>query len=102
MARRCVRSTCWGHTSGYLAALPQQAFRYGDRVYGLLFHLELTPTVIQSWLEVFHDELVPLQGTIDPNRIVAEIPQRFVAYQQVGSRVFANLVEHVWEPLGLR
>jgi GMP synthase (glutamine-hydrolysing) len=81
---------------------PLQAFRYGDRVYGLLFHLELTPTVIQSWIEVFHDELVRLQGTIDPNRIVAEMPHRFVAYQQVGSRVFANLVEYVWEPAALR
>jgi len=81
---------------------PHQAFRYGDRVYGLLFHLELTPIIIQSWLEVFHDELVSLQGTIDPNRIVAEMPHRFVGYQQVGARVFANLVEHVWEPLALR
>ena len=81
---------------------PLQAFRYGDRVYGLLFHLELTPTVIQSWLEVFHNELVSLQGIIDPKRIVAEMPHRFVAYRQVGSRVFANLVEHVWEPLALR
>ncbi len=81
---------------------PLQAFRYGDRVYGLLFHLELTPTVIQSWLEVFHNELVSLQGIIDPKRIVAEMPHRFVAYRQGGSRVFANLVEHVWEPLTLR
>ena len=81
---------------------PHQAFRYGDRVYGLLFHLELTPTVIQSWIEVFHDDLVRLHGTVDPNSIVAEIPHRFVAYQQVGARVFANLVEHVWEPAALR
>ncbi len=63
---------------------PLQAFRYGDRVYGLLFHLELTPTVIQSWLEVFHNELVSLQGIIDPKRIVAEMPHRFVAYRQGG------------------
>jgi len=76
-----------------------QAFRYGDRVYGLLFHLELTPDVILSWLAAFHDELASVQGTIDPARIVAEMPHRCVEYQQVGSRVFTNLVEHVWEPL---
>jgi GMP synthase-like glutamine amidotransferase len=79
-----------------------QAFRYGDRVYGLLFHLELTPDVIHSWLAAFHDELVSVQDTIDPTRIVADMPQRYVEYQQVGSRVFANLVEHVWEPLATR
>src|SRR5215471_17704730 len=50
-----------------------QAFRYGDRVYGLLFHLELTPAIIHTWMETFQDELVSLQGVIDPNRIVAEI-----------------------------
>jgi GMP synthase-like glutamine amidotransferase len=79
-----------------------QAFRYGDQVYGLLFHLELTPAIIHSWLEAFHDELVSLPGVIDPERIVAEIPHRLVGYQQVGARVFANLVEHIWEPLARR
>ena len=76
-----------------------QAFRYGDRVYGLLFHLELTPAVIHSWLTAFHDELVGMQGIIDPARIVADLPHRYAAYQQVGNRVFAHLIEHVWEPL---
>jgi len=76
-----------------------QAFRYGDRVYGLLFHLELTPAIIQAWIEAFQDELLSLRGISDPDRIVAEIPHRFAAYQEVGTRVFANLVEHLWEPL---
>ena len=76
-----------------------QAFRYGDRVYGLLFHLELTPAMIHTWIETFQDELLSLRGTINPERIVAELPRRFAAYQQVGTRVFANLVEQLWEPL---
>lgn len=76
-----------------------QTFRYGDRVYGLLFHLELTPAIIHTWLEVFQDELLSLRGTIDPDRIRAELPHRLAAYQQAGCRVFSNLVEHCWEPL---
>jgi GMP synthase-like glutamine amidotransferase len=79
-----------------------QAFRYNDQVYGLLFHLELTPAMIHSWIAAFHNELVGMQGTIDPARIVAELPHRYAVYQQVGSSVFANLVEHVWEPLATR
>jgi GMP synthase-like glutamine amidotransferase len=79
-----------------------QAFRYGDRVYGLLFHLELTPDMIYSWMAAFHDELASVQGTIDPARIVAEMPHRCVEYQRIGRRVFANLVEHVWESLATR
>jgi hypothetical protein len=68
----------------------------------LLFHLELTPDIIHSWMAAFHDELVSVQGTIDPARIVAEMPYRCVEYQRIGRRVFANLVEHVWESLATR
>ncbi len=31
---------------------PNQAFRYGDRAYGLQFHLEADETLIQRWLHV--------------------------------------------------
>ncbi len=29
---------------------PIQAFRYGDRVYGLQFHIEVTPKIVHDWL----------------------------------------------------
>ncbi|HEX6213205.1 MAG TPA: hypothetical protein VFZ38_00200, partial [Vicinamibacterales bacterium] len=31
---------------------PNQAFRYGDRAYGLQFHLEADQKLIQRWLHV--------------------------------------------------
>jgi GMP synthase (glutamine-hydrolysing) len=34
-----------------------QAFRHGDRVYGLLFHLEVTPTTVAWMTRAFQDEL---------------------------------------------
>ncbi len=36
--------------------VPHQAFRYGDNVYGLQFHLEVTKEMIQIWLENHRDE----------------------------------------------
>ena len=33
---------------------------------------------------------------------LCELSYRFGSYQQAGARVFANLVEHIWEPLALR
>ena len=33
-------------------ACPNQAFRYGDRAYGLQFHLEADERLIQKWLQV--------------------------------------------------
>jgi len=29
---------------------PNQAFRYGDRVYALQFHIEVTPGIVNGWL----------------------------------------------------
>ncbi len=30
---------------------PNQAFRYGERMYGLQFHIEATPRIVTGWLE---------------------------------------------------
>jgi GMP synthase-like glutamine amidotransferase len=78
-----------------------QAFRYGDRVYGLLFHLELTPEIIRSWLDTFRDEFLSVRGYIEPERIVADIPCYLEHYQRVSTRLFTNLVEHLWASLAL-
>jgi GMP synthase-like glutamine amidotransferase len=32
------------------ALYPNQAFRYGDRVYALQFHIEVTPEIVRDWL----------------------------------------------------
>lgn len=43
-----------------LARTPQtehQAFRYGNNVYGLLFHLEVTPKTVAGMTKAFQDEL---------------------------------------------
>ena len=32
-------------------AYPNQAFRYGSRVYALQFHIEVTPAIIREWFE---------------------------------------------------
>jgi GMP synthase (glutamine-hydrolysing) len=34
----------------YSDLYPMQAFRYGDRVYGLQFHIEVTPKIVHDWL----------------------------------------------------
>jgi GMP synthase-like glutamine amidotransferase len=81
---------------------PHQAFRYGDRVYGLLFHLELTPEMIRTWLATFQEELAGVRGDIDPERILADLPHCLAQYRQASTRVFTNLMERLWEPLAAR
>jgi hypothetical protein len=67
-------------------------------VYGLLFHLELVPAMIHSWLAAFQEELVGVQEYIDPQRIVADIPRYLEPYYQVSAQVFSNLVQGLWTP----
>jgi len=33
------------------ATFPNQAFRYGDRTFGLQFHPEVTPAIMRTWME---------------------------------------------------
>ncbi len=37
--------------------VPNQAFKYGKGVYGLQFHLEVTPTMISRWKDFYRDYL---------------------------------------------
>ncbi|MER3445711.1 MAG: hypothetical protein C4291_02235 [Candidatus Dadabacteria bacterium] len=56
---------------------PNQAFRFGSSVYGLQFHIEVTPEMILDWLNVPENrkEVASLRGKINPEIIKAEIPQ---------------------------
>jgi GMP synthase (glutamine-hydrolysing) len=37
--------------------VPHQSFRYGENVYGLQFHLEVTKEMIQEWMRTYEEEL---------------------------------------------
>jgi GMP synthase-like glutamine amidotransferase len=36
--------------------ISHQAFRYGERVYGLQFHLEVTEQMIREWMETYEEQ----------------------------------------------
>jgi len=38
-------------------SIPLQAFRYGENVYGLQFHLEVTEEMIKEWMKTYEEEL---------------------------------------------
>ncbi len=38
-------------------AYPNQAFRFGDLTYGLQFHLEVTQSMIETWLSSWSNEI---------------------------------------------
>lgn len=77
------------------AGCANQAFRWGEKVYGFQFHLEVDEHLIERWLRVpvHQEELRKLHGKIDPDVIRRETPQRIERSQQLSHQVFRAFVE---------
>ena len=81
----------------HLAASPlclNQAFRYGEKVYGLQFHLEVDDAMILRWLKVpeNRDEISKLHGDVDPDHIHAETPQYIGRLHELSEQTFSEFI----------
>lgn len=77
-----------------LARTPQtehQAFRYGDNVYGLLFHLEVTPKTVAGMTKAFQDELA--EEGLDGAAIRQQAMTHEDAVRDTASTVFGRWAE---------
>lgn len=72
-----------------------QAFRFGDNVYGFQFHLEVDKPMIERWLNVPDNkkEIEELNGKIDPDVIRSDTPQHIARLHQLSKSVFGNFIE---------
>ena len=79
-----------------------QAFRYGDRAYGLQFHLEADEQVIARWLRVYEAELTATQGPDAARRIQLETRAHLPAMRALGDAVFFDLLRTFgWQERGV-
>lgn len=73
---------------------PNQAFRIGDRIYGLQFHLEVDAALINRWLKTpLHiRELQTLEPAISADIIKTETPRYIERSTSLGDQLFGEFV----------
>jgi GMP synthase (glutamine-hydrolysing) len=71
-------------------AYEQQAFRWGDLVYGFQFHLEFTESIIGRLASEADSQRFMTEAGVDPKVLVAETPARVRDLTDVAQRVFEN------------
>lgn len=86
-----------------LAASPDcrnQAFRFGDRVYGFQFHLEVDEPLIERWLNipVHKAELKELQPRITAERIRQETPSNLQRLRYLSEQTFGGFIHLLGAP----
>jgi GMP synthase (glutamine-hydrolysing) len=67
---------------------PIQAFRYGDRAYGLLFHAEMTEEILERLIAEFGEGL--RRVGIDGDAILAEAPSHLAQLSGVAEMIFSR------------
>ena len=91
------------HGAEHLAesdACGNQAFRVGDSVYGLQFHLEADRALIERWLRtpVHMRELAKLEGSIDPQVVIADTTRHIARAMQLSQEFFGEFIERFYSP----
>ncbi|OGQ05745.1 MAG: hypothetical protein A3F82_03140 [Deltaproteobacteria bacterium RIFCSPLOWO2_12_FULL_44_12] len=73
----------------------QQAFRYGKKVYGFQFHLEVDEPIIERWLKVPGNkkELELLKGQIEAEKIDQETPLYVEKLKMLSEETFGEFIK---------
>lgn len=72
-----------------------QAFRYGEKVYGLQFHLEVDQAMVHRWLRVpqNRDLIIASNGKFNPEEIEEETEKCIERSLQLSHQTFTRFVE---------
>ena len=78
-----------------------QAFRYETKIYGLQFHLEVTPEMILEWLNVTEnkEEVMSLKGKADPETIKDQIFQHINNLDALAEKAFGAFCRLIEKPV---
>lgn len=70
-----------------------QAFRYNDTAYGVLFHMEVTPEIVDAMVEAFPDELA--EADVGPEEMRSGAAKHLPQLSRIGRTFFRRWAERV-------
>jgi len=68
-----------------------QAFVYGDRIFALQFHLEVTEAMVALWSKAYLGELLGFGGASFPEKLREETERRFIEDEAIRRRFLENI-----------
>ncbi len=70
-----------------------QAFRIGDRAWGIQFHAEVTAEDFQSWLDTYLADEVQADGRIDAEEIMLRTELEITAWNEAGRGICSRFLK---------
>ncbi len=67
-----------------------QAYRIGDNIYGLQFHVEVTDEMIYQWIDAYRDEVDSLKGIVNPDQIISDTKAKSEDYKAQAKQFCTN------------
>jgi GMP synthase-like glutamine amidotransferase len=80
------------------SAVCLQAFRAGARAWGIQFHAEVTPQILNAWLDGYRNDPDAVRVGLDPEALRAESEQRIDAWNQLGRGLCERFLKQAATP----
>jgi GMP synthase (glutamine-hydrolysing) len=74
------------------ADVPNQAFRYGRRAYGLQYHVEILPEIFELWLREETQDLIDALGPEAISGLSEDWNRHYAAYRQQSTLMIYNFL----------
>jgi GMP synthase (glutamine-hydrolysing) len=72
-----------------------QAYRIGDRVWGIQFHAEVTAADLSHWIDDYKEDEDAVRIGVDPDALRAETDEKIGAWNQLGRELCGRFLDAV-------